>query len=339
MTKKLKILYVGNYLTQKTGYNATIAVLSTLLKDKYNITVVSSKLNKVGRLFDMCWAVFKYRNHVNYILIDTFSTSSFYYALIISQLARLFNIKYIPILHGGNLPHRLEQSPYFSKLIFKHSYANVAPSNYLKEAFKKWGFDSEFIPNVLKISDYNFKLRAPLKPNLLWVRAFVEIYNPTMAIAVLQELKKSYPEATLCMIGPEKDDSYQQTLKKIKDLNLETSIEITGTLPKEAWHKKSESFDIFINTTNFDNTPVSVMEAMALGLPVVSTNAGGMPYLINDKFDGILVDRNDVKQMTDEIVNLLKNPLFASQLAIEARKKAESFDWNQVKQLWFNILK
>lgn len=336
---KLNLLYVGNNLTKKSGYNSTIAVLSNLLNEKFCVVVVSNKTNKLLRLIDMCRAVFKYKNDTDYILIDTFSTSNFYFALIISQLARVFKIKYIPILHGGNLPHRLEKSPWFSKMIFSYSYLNVAPSNYLKNAFSKYGFRVFFIPNVLNISDYTFKIRKSIEPNLLWVRAFDKTYNPSMAIEVLFYLKKEYADAKLCMIGPFKDNSYHDTLDLIKRYKLEDSVEITGILQKEVWRKKSESFDVFINTTNFDNTPVSVMEAMALGLPIVSTNAGGLPYIINDKYDGILVNKADSNQMAKEIVNLLKNPLFASQLAIEARKKAASFDWNQVKQLWFNILK
>jgi len=339
MKIRKSILYIGNNLTQKSGYNSTIAVLSKLLKENYQVRVASAKPNKFLRLIDMISAVIKFNKQTDFILIDTFSTINFYYALIISQLARLLKIKYVPILHGGNLPHRLEQFPILSKLIFKHAYANVAPSNYLKVAFEKIGFKTLYIPNVLNISDYDFKSRMTLKPNLLYVRAFDKIYNPTMAIEVLFALQKTYPQATLCMIGPAKDHSYQETLLKIKALNLENSIEITGVLPKEMWCKKSEAFDIFINTTNFDNTPVSIMEAMALGLPIVSTNAGGLPYLIEDKLDGVLVNKGDVKQMAFEIVNLLKNPLFASQIATLARKKAESFDWNQVKNAWFALLK
>ncbi len=137
---KLNLLYVGNNLTKKSGYNSTIAVLSNLLNEKFCVVVVSNKTNKLLRLIDMCGAVFKYKNDTDYILIDTFSTSNFYFALIISQLARVFKIKYIPILHGGNLPHRLEKSPRFSKLIFSNSYVNVAPSNYLKSAFEAKGF-------------------------------------------------------------------------------------------------------------------------------------------------------------------------------------------------------
>ena len=112
-----------------------------------------------------------------------------------------------------------------------------------------------------------------------------------MAIEVLKELKNTYPNAALCMVGPDKDGTQADVQQLIKRYQLHDSVEITGVLSKEDWHKKSEDFDIFINTTNVDNTPVSVIEAMALGLPVVSTNAGGLPYLINNGKDGILIEK------------------------------------------------
>jgi glycosyltransferase involved in cell wall biosynthesis len=286
----------------------------------------------------MCFAVLKYRKKIDFILIDTFSTSNFYFALLTSQIARLYNLKYIPILHGGNLPYRLNNSKYLSKLIFSNSYKNIAPSNYLKYEFEKRNYKTEFIPNVIEIDQYKFKKRRVLKPNLLFVRAFDKIYNPTMAIKVLYEIKKDFPDAKLCMIGPVKDDSFKVCKQLATDLNIIKDIEFTGVLSKEEWHKISENYDVFINTTNFDNTPVSVLEAMALGLPVVSTNAGGLPYLINDGFDGVLVDKNDVNSMSKYIIELIKNSTKAVNLAINARKKVEKFDWKYVKQQWKNIL-
>jgi len=190
MKKQIRILYVGNNLTYKTGYNTSIAILSRLLKEYFKIEVVSNKLNKVRRLIDMIKTVIKNRKITDYILLDTFSTSSFYYAFLISQLARIFKIKYIPILHGGNLPIRLAFSKRLSCMIFNHSFANVAPSYYLKNVFNKKGYRVNFIPNVLNISDYTFKQRKCLKPNLLWVRAFDKTYNPVMAIRVLYRLKR-----------------------------------------------------------------------------------------------------------------------------------------------------
>ncbi len=336
--KSKKILYIGNNLTKKTKYNSTIIVLSSLLeKEGFSVTISSDKINKLLRLMNMCFSLLKYRKSIDYILLDTYSTTNFYYALIVSQLARIFKIRYIPILHGGNLPERLSKNSFLCSLIFKNSYKNIAPSNYLKSAFQKKGYATMFIPNIIQIENYNFKNRLNLEPKLLWVRAFKEIYNPTMAIKVLHLLKKEFPKAKLCMVGPFVDTTYNKVLELVSELNLEKSVEFTGVLLKEDWHKKSEEFDIFINTTNFDNTPVSVMEAMALGLPVVSTNVGGIPFLIEDKLDGLLVPKSNVKEMTKAIVSILNNK--NSNLRLHARDKVEKFSWENNKEKWLKILK
>lgn len=306
-------------------------------KDGVEVIKYSSKSNQLLRLLHMCWGVIKYAKSCEYILIDTFSSSAFYYAFATSQLARVLNKKYIPILRGGNLPHRIDTSVFLSNAIFRHSYTNVAPSHYLKEAFEKKGYETTYVPNILEIDRYQYKKRSPLQPKLFWVRAFKHLYNPLLAIDVLERLQNQYPEAGLCMVGPAMDDSFEQIQEEVKKRGLESSVEFTGVLSKEDWHKKSEDFDIFINTTNFDNTPVSVMEAMALGLPIVSTNVGGMPYLIEDGKDGILVEKENAKAMTKAIVSLLSNP--SEEIAINARKKAESFAWRNVKKKWFEIMK
>lgn len=335
----MKILYIGNDLASKTKYNTSMNNLSNHLAiSGLSVFRGSSKSNKVIRLLDMLWMVFVYRKKVSFVLIDTFSTSNFYYALLTSQLARLLKLKYIPILRGGNLPMRLVNNKNLSNLIFNHSHVNVAPSNYLKTEFEKKGFTSVLIPNILEIEKYKFKNRNSFQAKLLWVRAFDEIYNPTLAIKVLKLLKQQYPDSVLTMVGPNKDDSIDEVIKLIDVLNLKDSVKITGVLKKEDWHKLSEDSDIFINTTNIDNTPVSVMESMALGLPVVSTNVGGLPYLIENNIDGLLVNKNDAELMCNAIDQLLTNNDLAITIANNARIKAVSFSWGVVKQKWLEIL-
>ncbi|MBN4047316.1 glycosyltransferase family 4 protein [bacterium AH-315-P13] len=334
------ILYIGNNIKSKKTVATTIFTLNKLLKQEgFNIKIVSSIKIKFFRLLSMLWAIIRYRNQISYVLIDTYSTLSFFYAFFTSQLCRILKLKYIPILHGGNLPKRLDNSSIISRLIFSNSYLNIAPSNYLLEEFSARGYGTIFIPNVLEIKDYKFLERNIVSPKLLYVRAFSKIYNPELAIKVLDTLIETYPNALLCMVGPEKDESLQLCKSLVKTLKLENHVEFTGMLPKRQWHKKSEDFNIFINTTNFDNTPVSVMEAMALGLPIVSTNVGGMPYLISHKKDGLLVDKNDANKMVNAVKYLIDNQEFTRQIAVNARYKAEQFNWEQVKKLWFNVLR
>ena len=333
------ILYIGNNIKSKRATVTTTSILSNLLKQEgYHVKIVSSIKIQLFRLLSMLWAIIRCQNKISYVLIDTYSTRNFYYALFSSQLCRLLKLKYLPILHGGNLPNRLDNSSKLSRLIFSNSYQNITPSNYLKAEFNKRGYATTFIPNALEIKDYKFLKRKIESPKLLYVRAFDKIYNPKMAIKVLNVLLETYPEALLCMIGPEKDNSLKSCKALVKALQLENHVEFTGMLSKPQWHKKAENYNIFINTTNIDNAPVSVMEAMALGLPIVSTNAGGIPFLIDDRVDGLLVEKNSVDAMVNAIIKITNNQEATRALVSNARMKVERFDWDVVKQLWHNIL-
>lgn len=336
----MKILYIGNDLSKDTQYhNAFRTLKQNLTKEGFEVIGVSSKKNKVLRFMDMVFSVFVNARKVSYVIIDVFSTSAFYFALITSQLSRMFGVKYIPVLHGGNLPLRIHKNPWLSDCIFKNSHINIAPSGYLNSFFKAKHYKSVLITNSIDLVDYKFKQRSHLQPKLLYVRAFAKIYNPIMAIEVLHKLIDNYPKATLCMVGPDRDGSLQEVKQRIEELQLSNHVTITGVLPRKDWHKLAEEYDVFINTTHVDNTPVSLIEVMALGLPIVSTNVGGIPFLIKHLDDGVLVKPNDCEEMKNEIVSLLTDKYKVETITKSARMKVENRDWKIIKNQWIKILK
>ncbi len=338
--RKSSLLYIGNLLgNSKSRTVTTIDTLSVALRrEGFDVWTASSKSNKVLRMLDMLWQVITKSRKVSCVLIDTYSTQNFYFAVAVANLCRLLRLPYIPILHGGNLPERLESNPHNSRKLFHGARVIVSPSAYLIDAFEKKGFHNlRYIPNTVELDKYPFLLRKEIKPTLLWVRSFAEIYNPMLALEVLKELRETHPEAHLKMIGPDKDGSLE-ACKKFAETH-ELPVTFTGKLTKSEWIELSRDCDVFLNTTNFDNMPVSVVEAMALGLPVISTRVGGMPFLIEDGKDGILVQPGDAGGFSDAIKTLISNPERANILAQNARKKVESFDWEKVKQLWLSLLR
>tara|TARA_R110002050_G_scaffold74772_4_gene160170 strand:+ start:75757 stop:76767 length:1011 start_codon:yes stop_codon:yes gene_type:complete len=333
-----KLLYIGNQLSQKGKTETTIDTLSKSLRlEGYHVFTASKINNKIFRLLDMLFHVLKYRKQVDFVLIDTYSTQNFYYAYLCSQLCRFFKLKYIPILHGGNLSKRLHNNPKLSQNIFNNAYKNIAPSEYIQSEFKKQGYHNLLcIPNSIELKNYPFKKRVLDKLKLLWVRSFSEIYNPLLAIDVLKQLKTNGVDASLCMIGPENDGS----LKKAKAyaVKLNVAVKFTGKLSKQGWIELSKDCNIFINTTNFDNMPVSVIEAMALGLPVVSTNVGGLSFLIENKKEGLLVEPNDINAFVNALKKVLSNTEETNTMVLNARKKVACLDWKVVKKQWFSVL-
>lgn len=331
------VLYVGNALSQKGKNLTSVEILSARLRQFSKVKIASSKQNKLLRILDMVLLVLKNARSTDYLLIDTYSTVNFYYAFIISQISRMLKINYIPILHGGNLEKRLIQNPKLSMMVFDNAYRLVSPSNFLKETFKNYGYqDVEYIPNTIEIIDFEFFNRDIEIIKLFWLRSFSKIYNPALAVLILDSLIKKGYNTELCMVGPDSDGSLKEVKQLVKQLDL--NVKFTGKLSKNAWIELSKDYNIFINTTNFDNTPVSVIEAMALGLPVVSTEVGGLPYLISHNEDGLLVPPNDVDAMVNAIIKLKEDQNLKNKLAINARKKVEKFDWNEVKVKWEKLL-
>lgn len=332
------LLYIGNKL-HNHGFNKTsVETLGVFLGDEgFNIKYSSDKKNQFYRLLDMIISTFLNARKVDYILIDTYSTSSFWYAFFCSQVARLFNTKYIPILHGGDLPKRLEKNPSLCNLIFKNAFANVAPSNYLLKKFKEKGLENiVFIPNSIQLKEYKYKNRIHIQPNLLWVRSFARIYNPQMAIHVFKHIKEKYPNATLTMVGPDKDGSLIETRNLAESLNL--NVNFTGKLSKKDWTDLAKKHDIFINTTHFDNTPVSVIEAMALGLPVVTTNVGGIPFMLTNNENALLINDDKSIEMVNAIETFLINEELVQRLTLNAKVLVCNMDWQVVKLKWIELL-
>ncbi|MFD1064157.1 glycosyltransferase family 4 protein [Winogradskyella litorisediminis] len=331
------LLYIGNNINNAKSNLSSIQVLGKKLEaEGYHLRYASSYTNKLLRLFDMAWSCIKNAQWADAVLIDTYSTQNFYYALVCSQICRIFRVSYIPILHGGNLPERLKHNRKLSKLIFNHSHINVSPSKYLKFEFEQLGYSNiECIPNTIQIENYPVIMKNFDNIRLLWVRSFSEIYNPKMAIYVLKRLKENGCDAQLCMVGPDADGSLATAKQLAKKWQIDVTF--TGKLDKKNWIRLSENYNLFINTTNFDNLPISVIEAMALGFPIVSTNVGGLPYLISDKIDGLLVDKNDIEAMTKAIISVVNSSKLAHQLSKHARETAEQYDWEQIKHKWFSV--
>jgi glycosyltransferase involved in cell wall biosynthesis len=331
------VLYIGNALSKSKGTPTVIETLSAHLKAFCNVKVASNQPNQVLRLLDMIGLVFNYRSQTDLVLIDTYSTLNFYYALIISQLCRVFKIPYICILHGGDLENRLKKSPKLCRMVFYHAQTIVAPSQFLKLVFECYGYkEILYIPNSVELQNYEFTDRPIDTINLLWVRSFSSLYNPEQAVLVLEMLQQLNYDATLTMIGPEVDGSLIKTRALAKERHLK--VNFTGKLSKAEWRAYSKNCNVFINTTNVDNTPVSVIEAMALGLPVVSTNVGGIPFLISDGTDGLLVPPQDIDAMAYAIIKLKSDNALRSKLITTARAKVENFSWDAVRPQWEALL-
>ncbi|MES2651676.1 MAG: glycosyltransferase family 4 protein [Bacteroidota bacterium] len=337
-TKSRKIVYFGNKIS---GYRKAKSVMETLIplfEQQYIINSYSSYQNKVLKMLDMIVNFFLKGLRAHVIIIDVYSTANFYFAVILSFLSHLFKVPYILFLHGGNLPNRYTRSEKLVDYIFKNSKSIVAPSNYLKSFFEDKGYQITYIPNIINLELYQFKERKQISPKLLYIRGFGKIYNPLMAVKAIGILKEKFPSIELVMLGSDIDGTLEETNALIKELNLSQHIKILGKMSQENWIKLSYGYDIMVSTPTIDNTPVSVIEGMALGLIIVSTDVGGIAHLLKNMEDSILVASDAHEELASKIEFSLMNPEFSYSLQLNARKKIEEFTWEKTKDKWFQLL-
>jgi glycosyltransferase involved in cell wall biosynthesis len=130
-------------------------------------------------------------------------------------------------------------------------------------------------------------------------------------------------------------------LQGMKDLarerRLEQSIRFPGFLDMTGKQREFSTHDIFLNTNRVDNTPVSVIEAAAFGLPIVATAVGGVPYLLEHEHTGLLVPDDDAETKTQAVIRLLQDAALATRLSQNARQWAEQFDWERVISQWESL--
>jgi glycosyltransferase involved in cell wall biosynthesis len=174
---------------------------------------------------------------------------------------------------------------------------------------------------------------------MLWLRAFHRIYNPELAPAVLARVAADFDDAQLTMIGPDKGDgTFEQVRQAARALQVEDRLTLPGGVAKRDVPAWLDAGDLFLNTTDVDNTPVSVIEAMAAGLCIVSTNVGGLPYLLKDEHNALLVPPRNSDAMAHAVGRVLYEPGLAARLSRNARASAEQFDWACVLQQWETVL-
>jgi glycosyltransferase involved in cell wall biosynthesis len=237
------------------------------------------------------------------------------------------------ILRAGAMPEFMARYPHWSCRVLRRADALVAPSPFLARALARYGFMVQVIPNVVNLAAYTYRYRRALSPRLFWMRAFHPIYNPHMAVRVLAHVQKVVRDAALVMAGQDKgtQDDVQRLARK---LGLDDKVHFPGYLDMLAKVHEGNAADIFLNTNRVDNMPVSVVEACAMGLPVVATNVGGIPDLLTDGKTSLLVPDDDDKAMAEAVLRLLHDPNLAGRLSANGRKLAERSSWEQVRPEW-----
>jgi glycosyltransferase involved in cell wall biosynthesis len=266
-------------------------------------------------------------------LIHVFTASYYSFLLAFAPaifVGRVFGRKVILNYHSGKAEGHLRYWTRTAVPLMKFADELIVPSRYLVEVFSKFGLRAFAISNVLD-ERFKFRERQTLRPIFLSNRNLYRLYNVACILRAFARIQQKFPDAKLTIAG---DGSQRAELESLaRDLKLRNVVFRGRVAPEKMWALYDEA-DIFLNSSNIDNMPGSILESFACGTPVVSTNAGGIRWIVNHGKTGLLVPKNDDEAMASLAIRLLETPELAQYLTRNAYQECPAYKWEAVREKW-----
>ena len=273
--------------------------------------------NKILKFFGVLFFLFVNLKKYDVIHIQAHSRFNIISVVIAVIWAKVLRKKIVMMYYGGAAKEFFSIAPIVFKKIFTQIDQIVVAGNYVQSAFTQLGIKSIIIPHVIDEKRWVYRHRESTENHLLWIRHLLKEYNPILVLRVFEKLKLRVPGLKLKIVGT---GDLQGTMEEYIIAHALTDIEMKGRVTHEKLKYLFNWSNIFINTTNVDNQPVSVLEAMICGCPVVSTNPGGIPDIITHGETGMLSNPGDVDAMVENLIYLMENRKVYSRISKMGRK-------------------
>ena len=301
-------------------------ILRKLQSIKYVRTITTSILYILNLL----------REVRKYDVIHIFSAS--YLSFLIAPtpailVSKLYGKKTLLNYHSGEAEDHLRRWPRTTMPMLNLVDKVVVPSDYLVRVFAKFGIEACAIFNVIDLDRFEFRKRTPLRPVFLSNRNLEAHYGVDSVLRAFAYIQKEIPDAVLTVVG---DGSQRQALENLAtELQLKRT-EFTGRVEHDEINRQYSATDIYLNASRIDNQPLSILEAFACGLPVVTTDAGGIPDIVTDEITGFLVPVGDHKVLAARALKVLTDPS-ATTMIERARAECERYTWPVVCPQWLDL--
>jgi glycosyltransferase involved in cell wall biosynthesis len=237
---------------------------------------------------------------------------------------------------GGEADSFFNEAFFWVKPSLRRTSAIIVPSGFLEAVFEKHGFPTRIVPNIIDLSRFKATNRVIDSdsrktgwPHVIVTRNLEPIYDNTTALRAFSIIRHAFPSAKLTLMGSGPDRAALEQLAA--ELGMADAVTFTGRLDNEGMAEIYHSADLMINPSLADNMPISILEALASGVPVVSTNIGGIPYLVEHEKTAMLVPARNPESMADAILSLLNDASKAKAISKAGVESVQRYTWPSVR--------
>jgi len=271
-------------------------------------------------------------------LVHIMANSGWSWYLFAAPAIWIAHVRRIPVIvnyRGGDAERFFAKSFPMVQPALARTAAVVVPSRFLASVFARYGVRVRIVPNIIDAKRFSPRKGAPSSPHLVVTRNLERIYDIGTAIRAFSAVRRRYPDARLTVAGTGPEQAALQALAI--ELGVADAVVFSGRIENRDIPALYRSASLMLNPSSIDNMPISILEAWASGVPVVSTNAGGIPFLVEDGRNALLIGPREPEAMARAALRVLESPALAASLAQAGHAAVEAFTWPNVRGAWFEI--
>ena len=305
----MNILQIANYTKGVGGISAQVELLTNNLRDEgYNCKVISTKGSILCRIKSLL-SIIKQGRDFSVFHIHACSNWGFFPAVVGITLGRALKKKVLLTYHGGDAESFFSKHPRLIRHYLCKTDHNIVLSGYLGRVFDQFDIPYTVIPNIIEFRPDLFKDRTIIEPHFICIRSLRPLYNIKCILQAYQLVQDKLPGAELTFVG---DGVERQSLEAfVSDNSLSSPI--------------------------IDNMPVSLLEGFNSGLLVISSNVGGVPYIVEHGVNGLLFESNNYQQLADLMLFACSHQEDSKEMIQNAYKGMIKYTWKSIRERYLSL--
>lgn len=330
----MNVLMLANYRQGVGGISGQVEMLYKHLNNSgIKTDIFSLKGSPWGRV-KQCVRLLKVGRNYSVFHIHCCSEKGFLPAVIGVICGKVMRKRVVVTYHGGGAEQYFKKHHRLVRFFLSRTNANIVLSGFLKKFFDNYGIPCVVIPNIIELDESRFRLRDNIHPHYICIRSHTPIYNIECIIKAFGRVKEQLPEATLTLVG---DGPLHEDLKSyVKQAGLK-DVSFVGRVDNAEIYEYLDRADVMLSSPIVDNMPLSLLEGFNAGLLVISSNVGGVPYMIQDGFNGLLFESNNAEQLAQKMLYALEEQESSRSMIVAAHAGLSKYTWNKVKPMLMEV--
>ena len=332
----MRVLFVCNYKPGVGGISGQVEILQRKLhEDGCVADIFSTKASMWKRLWLLPQLRRKAQDY-DILHIHCCSGWGFLPAVLGVTAGKRGGKRVVLTYHGGGGEAFFEKHPWMIRKYLMRTDANIVLSGFLAKVFEKYELPCDIIPNIIELDEARFRQRNTIEPRYICIRAHEELYNIPCIFRAFQRVQKSIPDATLTLVGD--GSKHELLVQQAESMGLKNVV-FTGRVDNNEIFKYLDQSDVMLSAPKVDNMPVSLIEAMNAGLLVISSRVGGVPYMIDDRENGLLFQSDNDAELAEKMMWVVEHPHESSHITNQAFQSVKKYSWEHVRNQLFSVYK